>query len=129
MRSIACRSSASVVKRAVVASSRPPRSTHAGAVPQTRISSTSGSASSGSSGPSPNDRSAIRSASASRAMLVEHPRLAVDERADARPRVVIPAGLGRLREHALAQRPGEPVQGGLVGGGVHHGRATPRANG
>ena len=50
---------------------------------------------------------------------VEHPRLAVDQRPDARARVLLPAGLGRLREHALAQRPREPVEGSLVGGRVH----------
>ena len=66
MRSIACRSSPSPAKRTSVASSRPCRSTQAGAVPETRISSTSGSARSGSSGPSPNDRSAIRATSAAR---------------------------------------------------------------
>src|SRR4051794_9860228 len=66
MRSIAWRSSPSEANRTSVASSRPWRSTHAGAVPHTSTSSTSGSASSGSSGPRPNERSAMRATSASR---------------------------------------------------------------
>ena len=58
------------------------------------------------------------------------PRLTVDERSDAGPGVVIRARRRGLRKHALAQRAGEPVEGGLVRGGVgHDDRATPRTNG
>ena len=66
IRSIAWRSSASLPNRASVGSSRPPRSTQTGPHPQTITSSTSGSCSSGSSGPRPTARSATRAASADR---------------------------------------------------------------
>ena len=59
--------------------------------------------------------------------LVEHRRLAVHERPDALLRVLRRAGLGGLREHALAQRAREPVERGLLAGGVgHHGHPSPR---
>ena len=59
--------------RAEVCSSRPWRSTHAAAQPHTITSSTSGSASRGSSGPSPKERSAMMSTSAARALSSSTP--------------------------------------------------------
>ena len=78
-------------------------------------SSTSGSRSSGSSGPSPNERSATRADERVARGVVEQRGLAVDQRADA-PREVrgaVGAGLG---EQPRPQRGGDLVEGG---GGLH----------
>ncbi len=66
IRSIACISSASESKRTPVRSSRPRRSTYTSSGPFTITSSTAGSDSSGSSGPSPVASSSTRRQSASR---------------------------------------------------------------
>ena len=62
--------------------------------------------------------------------LVEHRRLAVHERADPRLRVIEGCRVGRLREHALAQRRREAVEGGgVVGLGGHAGAVGRGARG
>jgi hypothetical protein len=66
-----------------------------------------GSASSGSSGPRPNERSAMRATSASREPWSSTDASRSTKRADALLGVVGRAGLRRLREHALAQGAGE----------------------
>ena len=94
-----------------VGSIRPPRSTHTWPGPLTITSSTDGSPSSGSSGPSPNERSAMRAASAGARVVVEQAGLAVDERADALVQVAVAAVAAGLGEQPVAQRAGEARRG------------------
>ena len=110
IRSIASRRSASRSKRTPVASSRPRRSTHTGAVPETMISSTAGSASSGSSGPSPNARSRDPRDQLVAPLGAQHAGLAIDERADPPGKVVVSVRTC-AREQPLAQVGGEGVEG------------------
>ena len=115
IRSIASRRSAADAKRTSVRSRRPARSTHTGPAPLTITSSTAGSRSSGSSGPSPNDRSATRATSASRAPASSS---AASRSTSARIRPsTSPGAVGRrLGQQPLAQRGGQRVE---VGDGLH----------
>ena len=97
------------------------RSTHTCPGPLTMTSSTVASASSASSGPSPNERSAMRAASRSRAVAVEQPGLAVDERADAVVDIAAGRGLG---EQPLAQRAGQLLERLVAVHALHSRRAA-----
>ena len=109
IRSIAWRRSASAANCTAPSSMRPRRSTNTDPAPLTMISSTCGSASSGSSAPSPKARWATRRASSARASGIEHRGLAVHECADPLGEV---AGVGAgLLDQALAQCAGERVEG------------------
>ena len=108
IRSIASRRSASRSKRTPVHSSRPRRSTHTGAVPDTMISSTAGSASSGSSGPRPNARWAIRAASSTRRSSLSTPASRSTNDADPAGQVTLP--VARSREQPFTQVAGECLE-------------------
>ena len=109
MRSIACRSSASVVERDAGGSIRPARSTQTEPGPLTITSSTVGSRSSGSSGAEP-ERPLDDAAHEVLARLgVQHPGLALHERADAGVEITVLPG-ARLPYEPLAQRGGKTFQ-------------------
>ena len=94
-----------------VGASRPPRSTHTGAVPQTISSSTDGIAQQRLERPEP-DRALGDARGERRARAgVEHAGLALDERADPRGRVVAVARVAGAVDEALAERAGERVEG------------------
>ncbi len=111
MRSITCRSSASLLKRTSVWVSRPPRSIQTGRgaanhqlvdapIAQQRLQRSQPD------GALAHARGQLRPRRG-----IEHARLALHQRVDPHRRVIADAGLARAVDQAVAQRPGQRVEG------------------
>ena len=109
MRSIACRRSASVSNATPASSIRPARSTNTEPGPLTMTSSTVGSRSSGSSGAEAEGPLDDAAHEVLARLGVQHPGLALHERADAGVEITVLPG-ARLPYEPLAQRGGKTFQ-------------------